>query len=194
MRFSARSCGGDVVSDGAMSKPVPPQPVFRPVLPGDLPEISALHVRAFGPGRFARSAYRVREGTADVSAYCRVCTIDGTLVAAVRFTPITIGGKGGALLLGPLAVDPAFANQGYGRGLLAKALEDARAAGIVLVLLVGDEPYYGRLGFRRIPWGQITIPGPVDPNRLLAAELQPGMLAAYKGMVAAERSPAASPA
>jgi predicted N-acetyltransferase YhbS len=63
----------------------------------------------------------------------------------------------------------------------------------VLVLLVGDEPYYGRLGFRRIPWGQITIPGPVDPNRLLAAELRPGMLAAYAGMVAADRRSSRAP-
>jgi predicted N-acetyltransferase YhbS len=176
-----------------MATSTSPEPVFRPVLPDDLPEISALHARAFGPGRFARSAYRVREGTADISAYCRVCVINGALVAAVRFTPVTVGGKGGALLLGPLAVDPAFANQGYGRGLLAKALEDARAAGIALVLLVGDEPYYGRLGFRRVPWGQITIPGPVDPNRLLAAELQPGMLAAYAGMVAADRRSSRAP-
>jgi predicted N-acetyltransferase YhbS len=166
---------------------MPPAPVFRPALPEDLAEISALHARAFGPGRFTRTAYRVREGTADVTPYCRVCVIDGRLVAAVRFTPVTIGGKGGALLLGPLAVDPAWANQGYGRGLVAKALEDARAAGIAIVVLVGDEPYYGRLGFRRVPWGQIALPGPVDPNRLLAAELQPGALAGYSGSVVADR-------
>jgi predicted N-acetyltransferase YhbS len=166
---------------------MPPAPVFRPAVPDDLAEISALHARAFGPGRFTRAAYRVREGTADVTPYCRVCVIDGRLVAAVRFTPVTIGGKGGALLLGPLAVDPAWANQGYGRGLVAKALEDARAAGIAIVVLVGDEPYYGRLGFRRVPWGQIALPGPVDPNRLLAAELQPGALAGYSGSVVADR-------
>ncbi len=169
-----------------MSMPRPTEPIFRPALPDDLAEISALHARAFGPGRFARTAYRVRQGTADISPFCRVCMIDGRLVAAVRFTPVTVGGKGGALLLGPLAVDPAWANQGYGRGLVAKALEHARAAGIALVVLVGDEPYYARLGFRRIPWGQIALPGPVDPNRLLAAELQPGALAAYAGTIAAD--------
>jgi predicted N-acetyltransferase YhbS len=172
---------------------MPSTPIFRPALPDDLPKLSALHARAFGPGRFARTAYRVREGTPDVTPHCRVCIIDGHLVAAVRFTPITVGGKGAALLLGPLAVDPAWANQGYGRGLVAKALEDARAAGIAIVLLVGDEPYYGRLGFRRIPWGQITLPGPVDPNRLLAAELQPGALAGYTGPVVADRAQPETP-
>jgi predicted N-acetyltransferase YhbS len=155
----------------------------RPVVAEDLGAIRALHMRAFGPGRFARTAYRVREGTDASSRHCRVCLVEGRIAAAVRFTPILIGGKGGALLLGPLAVDPAFANQGYGRGLLAHALNDARASGIALVVLVGDEPYYGKLGFRRIPPGQITLPGPVDPRRLLAAEFAPGALDGYSGGV-----------
>lgn len=160
--------------------------VNRPAQPQDTAAIGDLHARAFGPGRFARTAYRIREGTGAFSPFCRVCLIDGRLAAAVRFTPIVIGGKDRALLLGPLAVDPAFANQGHGRGLVAKALEDARAAGIALVVLVGDEPYYGRLGFRRIPFGKITLPGPVDPNRLLAVELVPDALAAYAGIIAAD--------
>jgi predicted N-acetyltransferase YhbS len=109
--------------------------------------------------------------------------LGGRLIAAVRFTEIGIGGRGGALLLGPLAVEPALANRGYGRALAAQALEEARAAGIVLVVLVGDEPYYARLGFRRVPYGQILMPGPVDPDRLLAAELAPGALAGYAGPV-----------
>jgi predicted N-acetyltransferase YhbS len=157
----------------------------RPALPEDGAEIKALHARAFGPGRFTRSAYRVREGAPEFSPFCRLCLIDGRIVAAVRFTPIVIGGKGGALLLGPLAVDPAFANQGHGRGLVREALEAARAAGIALVVLVGDEPYYGRLGFRIIPRGKITLPGPVDPDRLLAVELVPGSLGAFSGLITA---------
>jgi len=164
---------------------MPQSVTIRPVQPEDSAEIAALHARAFGPGRFARTAYRVREGTAAFSPFCRVCLIDGRMAAAVRFTPIAIGDKKGALLLGPLAVEPAFANQGYGRGLVGKALEDARAAGIALVVLVGDEPYYGRLGFRGIPRGKIALPGPVDPDRLLAAELIPGALVGFSGRVVA---------
>ena len=166
--------------------------IMRPVVPDDVAAIRDLHARAFGPGRFTRTAYRIREGTGDFSPFCRVCLIGGRLVAAVRFTPIVIGGKSGALLLGPLAVDPAFANQGHGRGLVAKALEEAGAAGIALVVLVGDEPYYGKLGFRRMPWGQITLPGPVDPSRLLAAELAPGALERYAGVIAADRTAVAA--
>jgi predicted N-acetyltransferase YhbS len=101
---------------------------------------------------------------------------------------VSIGGRDGVLLLGPLAVEPELANRGYGRGLVARALDDARAAGIALVVLVGDEPYYARLGFRRIPRGQISLPGPVDPERLLAAELKPGALEAYAGPLTARRN------
>jgi predicted N-acetyltransferase YhbS len=163
---------------------------IRQAGPEDSADIRALHARAFGPGRFARTAYRLREGTAEASPFCRVCRIDGQLAAAVRFTPILIGGKGGALLLGPLAVDPAFANQGHGRGLVAIALEAARGAGIALVVLVGGEPYYAQLGFRPVPRGQIALPGPVDPERLLAADLAVHALADYSGLVSPD--PAAS--
>jgi predicted N-acetyltransferase YhbS len=159
------------------------KPVVRPVRAEDEAEISALHARAFGPGRYARTAYRVREGTGLASPYCRVCLIDGRIVAAVRFTVVRIDGKDGAMLLGPLAVDPEFANRGYGRGLVSEAMDAARADGLALVLLVGDEPYYARLGFVRVPHGQITLPGPVDPARLLAAELVKGSLGAYRGLV-----------
>jgi predicted N-acetyltransferase YhbS len=162
--------------------PFPPF-VMRPVAPDDLPAIRSLHARAFGPGRFARTAYRVREGTDEISRHCRVCVVDGQIVAAVRFTPITIGGQAGALLLGPLAVEPAYANRGYGRGLVMRALDEAGNDGIALVLLVGDEPYYARLGFQRVPRGRIVLPGPVNYDRLLAADLTPGAAAGFSGVV-----------
>jgi len=161
--------------------------IMRQAGPEDSRDIRDLHARAFGPGRFARAAYRVREGTPEFSPFCRVCRIDGRLAAAVRFTPVRIGGKGGALLLGPLAVEPDFANQGYGRGLVGKALEEECAAGIAIVVLVGDEPYYARLGFKRVPPGQIVLPGPANPERILAVELAEGALAGYSGLVGADR-------
>jgi predicted N-acetyltransferase YhbS len=116
-----------------------------------------------------------------------VALLGDRLLAAVRFTPITIGGADGALLLGPLAVDPDFTGQGFGRRLISEAMGTAKAAGVKLVVLVGDEPYYGRFGFAPVPPGQITLPGPVDPQRLLAAELQPGALPGFNGLIAAQR-------
>jgi predicted N-acetyltransferase YhbS len=157
----------------------------RPTMPEDLPAIVALQARAFSPGRFARTAYRIREGALDFSPYCRVALMGDRLIAAVRMTPITIGGRPGALLLGPLAVEPELAGRGYARRLVAEALDAGRAGGEGLVLLVGDMAYYGRLGFTLVPPGRIMLPGPVDPARLLAAELEPGALEKFRGMVAA---------
>ena len=161
-----------------------PQFTSRPVTPADLPAIHALHARTFGPGRFVRTAYRVREGTPAISRYCRATYLGERLIAAVRMTPISIGGAEGALLLGPLVVDPDFAGQGFGKRLIAEMIETARADGLKLILLVGDEPYYGRFGFRPVPPGQIAMPGPVNPQRLLAAELTDDALSGMHGLVA----------
>ncbi len=164
-----------------------PNVTNRALTEADFHAVSLLHAKVFGPGRFTRTAYRVREGAAPVSPFCRVALLGERLLAAVRFTPITIGGADGALLLGPLAVDPDFTGQGFGRRLISEAMGAAKAAGVKLVVLVGDEPYYGRFGFAPVPPGQITLPGPVDPQRLLAAELQPGALPGFHGLIAAQR-------
>ncbi len=163
----------------------------RAATAGDLPAISDLSRRVFGPGRFVRTAYRIREGTADISPFCRVAVAGERVVAAIRMTDITIGGEARALLLGPLAVDPDIANQGFGRRLIADAMDAARTAGREIVLLVGDMPYYGRLGFKPVPVGQITLPGPANPARILALDLTAGALERYQGAVAGVRGRAA---
>lgn len=162
-------------------------PILRPMTPADLPEVSALHERVFGPGRYARTAYRVREGRSAglLSPYCRVGVIDRRIMAAINLTDITIGGSPGALQLGPVVVDTAYASQGHGSRIIADAMDAARHGSERLVLLVGDEPYYKRYGFAVVPPGQIRLPGPVNPARLLAAELVPGALAEYRGVVVA---------
>src|SRR5262245_8092646 len=166
-----------------------PEVTVHSIEAADLSAVLALHARAFGPGRFARSAYRVREGTQPISRFCLLARVGEELVASVRFTEVTIGGMGGALLLGPLAVEARYAGLGYGKRLVAEGVENARRAGIKLVVLVGDEPYYNRFGFQRIAPGRIRLPGPVDPARWLVAELEEGALAHYEGMVEAALPP-----
>ena len=150
---------------------------------GDASVLSELSAQAFGPGRFARSAYRVREGVPPVEGLSLCAVLDERLVGGIRFTAISIGEGEGALLLGPLVVDPAETGKGFGRALVEGGLTRARAKGFDLVLLVGDMPYYGRFGFEPVPPGKITLPGPVDPARLLAVELVPGALQAAGGQV-----------
>ena len=152
----------------------------------DAPVLSALSAQAFGPGRFGRTAYRIREGVAPVSSLALTAWLDDRLVGGIRFTVITIGGEGGALLLGPLVVDPVHNGKGYGKALVAEGLARASAQGFRLVVLVGDMPYYGRLGFVPVPPGQIKLPGPVDSARLLALELVAGALGNAAGVVQAK--------
>ena len=157
---------------------------IAPELSGDASTIGRLHARAFGPGRFARAAFRLREGggfDARLSFVARV----GTLVTgSVRVSAITIGGEP-ALALGPLAVEPEFRRHGIGGALMQASIVAARARGHGLMILIGDEPYYGRFGFRRVTLGQIELPGPADPARVLALELRDGALAAAKGLARA---------
>ena len=111
----------------------------------DAQAIERLHERTFGPGRFVLSAYRIREHVdhlLDLSFTARIGTL---LVGSVRQLPICIGDTK-ALLLGPLTVEPPFRSRGVGRALLDRALKDAKAGGHRLVLLVGDEPYYAKVG------------------------------------------------
>jgi predicted N-acetyltransferase YhbS len=148
----------------------------------DAQAIERLHERTFGPGRYARTAYRIREQLdhrLDLSFTARVGTL---MVGSVRLTSIRIGATP-ALLLGPLTIEPPFRERGIGQALIERALEAARGKGHRLVVLVGDEPYYKKAGFKRIPKGRVALGGPVDPARLLVAELADGAFADVSGTV-----------
>lgn len=156
--------------------------VLKPQLEADRPAIDAINARAFGPGRYARSAYRLREEVAPDPSLSFVAWVGTLIVGANEMTPIRIGAAP-ALLLGPLTVDPAFQKGGIGEALAARSLQAAREANHRLVLLVGDLPYYARLGFARVPDGRIEFVGPVDPDRLLILELVPGAFRGVGGKV-----------
>lgn len=134
----------------------------------DAAEIEALQAEAFGPGRFAKTAFKIREGIPEERSLCFVGLNGEDLAGSVRLTPIMIGRTPG-MLLGPLTVAPAYKNRGLGKALLRTALEMAAKQGETAVLLVGDAPYYGPCGFSPVPMGRISLPGPVDPARLLVA-------------------------
>lgn len=155
---------------------------LAPRTPADLAAIDRLNERAFGPGRFARSAYRLREGVTPDASLSFVARIGSFVAGANHMTPIRCG-ETPALLLGPLTVDPAFRSGGIGEALVLRSLEAAREAGHALVLLVGDLPYYGRMGFRQVPEDQLTFCGPVDPARLLFCELVEGAFTGVSGPV-----------
>ncbi|HXT09578.1 MAG TPA: N-acetyltransferase [Roseiarcus sp.] len=151
---------------------------LSPETPEDEAAILHLNARVFGPGRFSRTAYRVREQTAPDLGLSFVARVGPLLVGANAMTAIFIG-ETPAYLLGPLIVEPVFRSRGIGEALVGASLEAARAAGARLVMLVGDAPYYGRMGFKPAPPGRIVLPGPVDLGRVLVCEL---VEAAFEGV------------
>ena len=142
----------------------------------------------FSPGRFAKTAYRLREGVAPDSRLSFVAEDEETkaLLGSVRFWPVRIGGSL-SLLLGPLAVEPQLRGRGIGIGLMSHGIEEARKLGYEAVILVGDEVYYAKVGFARLPPGRIRFPGPVDPSRILGLALNPNALVSLAGEVCRAR-------
>ncbi len=152
----------------------------------------ALLDRAFGQGRQTKTSYRFREGEKPVEGLsyavfkCGETCEPGVedLCAVLSYWHLRIGDAGHeAIMLGPLAVEPHLQGKGLARGLMQYTLGLAGELGHKLVILVGDQPYYGPFGFSRVPDGRLQLPGPVDPDRLLYRELVPGSFDNVSGLV-----------
>ena len=157
----------------------------------DAAAIVKLHERAFGPGRFAKTAYRLREGVDPIPTLSFVALVGTLIVGSIRLTPISIG-QTKALMLGPLAVEQAFSSIGIGMSLVGRAVEAAKSEGHSLIFLVGDEPFYARAGFKVMPFNRVEMPGPVDPRRLLVLELVEGALESVNGRISGVKRSAAA--
>lgn len=139
--------------------------------------------QAFGLERRILTSYRLREGVSPIAELSYAAWQGDVLVGSLRFWPITIDRRWDALLLGPLAVDPAIRGQGCGIALMRAGLARATELGHERVILVGDEPYYARVGFARVLDDTLVMPGFVDPDRLLFRELVAGSMADVRGLV-----------
>jgi len=146
--------------------------------------VEELGAKAFGPGRFARTAFRLRENSEFEKKLSFVALKKNEVVGCVRITRIIIGMRPG-LVLGPLVVDPVHVKEGIGGLLMQISVNACRLMANELIILVGDEPYYKPFGFKKIPVGQITLPGPVDPARFLYCELEEGCLTKFSGLARA---------
>ena len=155
---------------------------IRAERPEDAPLVEALTEQSFGPGRYAKSAYRLREGVAAEPGLSFIAVEDAILRGSVRFWPVTVG-KEPSLLLGPLAVQTDQRGRGIGISLMQRGLHEAQMKAYRSVILVGDLPYYGRVGFGPVKRGSIKFPGPVDAARILGIALVDGALATLEGAV-----------
>jgi predicted N-acetyltransferase YhbS len=140
---------------------------------------------AYGAGRFAKTSERLREGRLPAGGLSLVAIDRGRIVGTVRLWHVTAGPGRAALLLGPLAVDPAHRNRGIGTTLMRRAIARARLAGHRAIVLVGDATYYSRFGFTAARTAELWMPGRYERDRLLALELYPDALSGARGLIAA---------
>ena len=151
--------------------------------PDDAEGIESLLDRAFGQDRLRKTSYQFRVSTPPVPDLSFVVRDADLLIGTIRYWPVSVGTGKQALLLGPIAVDPARSAQGVGGALMRHSLAAAAAAGHGAVLLVGDIAYYGRFGFHHAAPQGITMPGE-QAERLLLQELAPGALRGVEGPLA----------
>lgn len=102
----------------------------------------------------------LREETITLSL---VATADRSLVGHAVFTECRVEGSAArSALLGPLAVAPAWQQQGIGSALVGAGLRRLEAGEVAQVFVLGDPAYYSRFGFR--PEAQVTPPYPLPPE------------------------------
>lgn len=154
---------------------------MRSEVPDDRWEVEALYDLCFAPGRSALSSYRLRDGVDPIAALCLTARdADGILAGAIRHWPVRVAGKPVALL-GPVAVHPTRQGEGLARQLVHRALEIATCEGWDRVMLVGDEPYYGKFGFTLLH--DVQMPPPTNPARVLGLALKSGAWDGVSGPV-----------
>jgi len=152
--------------------------------PSDAAGIEQLLDLSFGSDRAAKTVYKLRHNVAPLDALSFVALEDGEIKGTLRFWPVQIGeAEVPALLLGPLAVHPDERGRAMGLALMKHALDEATRLGHRIVILVGDAPYYAKVGFHRAGAVALQLPGWVDEARFLARALVPGALDGVAGMV-----------
>ena len=148
-------------------------------------EVESLLNLVFTPQRNKLGSYYFRKNVSRVEFLCKVIKNDyGHIIGSIRYWPVYIGKKKfSCLLLGPLAVHPICQGEGIGAKLILNTLNLAEKYGWERVILVGDESYYSRFGFKKKLAKDLIFPKPVNQDRLLGLELKPGSLKRVKGLV-----------
>lgn len=159
---------------------------IRPETRQDAPAIEAVLLAAFGPGRFAKAAERLREGNAAAADLSRVALAAGELIGTCRMWPVDCQPEG-VLLLGPIAVRPDRQRSGIAAALISETLKACDTAGVAAVACVGNLWLFGPHGFV-VNTGDAELPGPVDLKRLLVRGCGGGTAPALTGMLSVPRA------
>ncbi|MEL6858601.1 MAG: N-acetyltransferase [Pseudomonadota bacterium] len=147
--------------------------------------IEALYDRTFGPGHFAKTAERLREGNASLPDITRVAIANEQVIGVCRVWPIFVGAaRLQALFIGPVAVSPDFQGQRLGLTITGEALEAATKAGWGAAIIIGSTKYFGELGFQTVAADRFIFPGPQDMSRVMVRGLA-GDASALSGVLRA---------
>ena len=162
---------------------------IRTEFPHDVPARERLLDVCFPGNRRAKTSERLREGRLPARGLAFAAMRRGQLVGTLRLWHVEAGQDRAALLLGPLAVDPAVQGQGLGSVMMQAAIGRAEALGHGAILLMGDAPYYARFGFRGDLATGLAMPGPFERDRFLGLELREGALVGAEGILRATGLP-----
>lgn len=141
----------------------------------DNTEINTLYTNSFGPGRYAKSAFRYREKYDHLIDISQVLICQNKLIGSVRFWNILVNNKK-SLLLGPIVMHRDYRGQGFGKRLLKDSILNCKNLGHNLIILVGDLSYYSKVGFKRIGPKKILFEGPVNYERVLYIEFNKSII------------------
>lgn len=132
--------------------------------------LEALLDLAFGTDRHGRTAYAVRDGTEPVGDLSFVAMLDGKPAGSLQCWPVALTAPGAdtqpLIMVGPVAVHPGHRNQGIGKHMTRIVTQRLDVAGLS-AMMIGDPDYYEVFGFLSGPASGWTLPGPVEPHRIL---------------------------
>lgn len=137
---------------------------------------------AFGPDRFARTAYKVREGTDWLPTLSfAALDADDMLAGTIQCWPVALTDPSGRrhpmIMVGPVAVLPDLQGAGFGKALVTASLTAIDPRAPLPQVMIGDADYYGRFfGFSAANTSGWKLPGPWEPARLLCRTANPAVL------------------
>jgi putative acetyltransferase len=159
---------------------------IRPESLADHEAVYTINREAFGAEGEARLVEALRRSPAFIPELSLVAFEGSKAVGHILFTPIVVRSaerSHDALALAPMAVLPAYQKQGIGSALVRRGLDDARALGHTVVIVVGHPEYYPRFGFVPARPLGINAPFEVASEAFMALELRPDALQSVHGDV-----------
>ncbi|OFW55954.1 MAG: GNAT family N-acetyltransferase [Candidatus Solincola sediminis] len=152
----------------------------------DIPSIREINLQAFGQEDEALLVERLRNSPSFIPQLSLVAYENGRAVGHAMFTHLKIDAGSGsipALGLAPVAVLPAYQNQGMGRALIERGINDSREMGHEIVIVVGHPEYYPRFGFKPARAAGLECLFPVPDEAFMVLELTVDALDGISGTV-----------